>query len=307
MAKTILITGGSGLIGRSLTGSLLQKGYTIYHLSRAGSTRMPEVKTFQWDVYEQQIDERCIDGVDAIIHLAGEGIAEKPWTQKRKRQIIVSRTESLKLIYNLLKKREHQVKQIISSSAVGFYGNRADEILTEESAAGDDFLSRACVQWENTVDEGKELGLKAIKLRTGVVLSHEGGALPQIAQPVKKGFGTILGSGKQWVPWIHIEDVIAMYQFALENEHMEGVYNMTAPTPVTNAQLTKQLAKQLNRPLWLPNVPATVLRIILGEMCAVVLSSYRTSADKIQSQGFEFKFSNLKEALNDIYGSKNAN
>jgi uncharacterized protein len=306
MAKTILITGGSGLIGRSLTSNLLQKGYTIYHLSRAGSIKAPEVRTFHWDVYEQQIDENCIEGVDAIIHLAGEGIAEKPWTQKRKHQIIVSRRESIRLIYDLLKRKEHRVRQVISSSAVGFYGDREDKILSEESEAGTDFLSRACLQWENAVDEGKALGLRVIKLRTGVVLSVEGGALPPLAQPVKKGIGTILGSGKQWVPWIHLEDVVRMYRFALENEQLEGVYNMTAPAPVTNAQLTRQLAKQLNKPLWLPKVPALVLRIILGEMCAVVLSSYRTSADKIKSAGFDFKFSSLEEALNDIYSSKNA-
>jgi uncharacterized protein len=306
MSKTILITGASGLIGKPLSRFLLQKGYRIYHLNRGGSFKDPRVKTFKWDVYNSKIDENCIEGVDAIIHLAGEGIAGKPWTKKRKQQIIESRTKSIRLLYDLLREKDHQVKTVISASAVGYYGDQRDKLLTEDSEAGNDFLGRSCLAWEQAVDAGKELGLRIVKLRTGVVLTLEGGALPEIAKPIKLGVGAPLGSGKQWMPWIHIQDVLRMYLFALENTELEGAFNMASPLPVTNKDLTKELARAVKKKLWLPRVPAFVLRVILGEMSAVVLSSDKTSSDKIQAMGFEFEFLSLREALKNIYGSKKA-
>ena len=299
MGKHILITGGTGLVGKPLTQLLLDKGYTVSHLSRKAAN-IPLVKTFLWDVEKAEIDPNCINDVDMIIHLAGAGIADGRWTDERKQEILSSRTKSIELIYSLLKNHPHRVKKIISASATGYYCDRGDELLTENSPPMVDFLGRCCVAWEQAVDKGGALGLKILKFRTGVVLTDEGGALKQLALPIKFGFGTVLGSGRQWVPWIHLQDVIDMYLFGVEND-LTGVYNMVAPNPVTNFKLTVAAATQLNRPLWLPKVPAFALKLAMGEMSAVVLYSTKVSAEKIEAAGFQFKFPTLKEALRQIY------
>lgn len=300
MAKNILLTGGTGLVGSALTEALLEKGYTVNHLSRAPG-KNPRVKTFLWDVEKKHIDPLCIDDVDTIVHLAGAGVAEKRWTEKRKKEIVTSRVESIGLIYQLLNNGKHKVKTIISASGTGYYGDRKDELLTENSFPADDFLAHCCIKWEQAVDEGKALGLRIVKLRTGVILDEKGGALPQLAKPVKLGIGSPLGSGKQWIPWIHHEDVINLYLRAIENENLEGVYNMVAPNPVTNKQLTKAVAKQLHRPLWFPNVPAFALKLLLGEMSIVVLGSTKVSAKKIEDDEFKFEFTTVEEAVKNIY------
>lgn len=302
MSKTVLITGASGLIGKPLTQLLLEKGFTVHQLSHDLSKSNAGVKIFRWDTSRMEIDPKCIENVDAIINLAGEGIADKAWTHKRKQQIITSRTNSLKLLHDVLKKHpNHTVKTLISSSAIGHYGDRKDEILTEESEPGTDFLANTCLAWERAADKIGDLGIRLIKLRTGVVLAQQGGALPKIASPIKLGVGASLGSGNQWVSWIHITDVVNIYLYALENEKMQGVYNMTAPFPVTNKELTQAIAKQLQKPLWLPAVPELALRIMLGEMSITVLNSTRTSADKIIESGYKFKFPKLESALTEIY------
>lgn len=298
--KSVLITGGSGLIGRHLTQLLLDKGYRVSHLSRSPG-KDSRVDNFLWDVNKGTIDDRCLDGVDTIIHLAGAGIADKRWTDARKKEIVESRTESIRLIYHLMRRRPHQVKEVISASGISIYGDRGDELLTEASSPVHDFLGDCCIQWEAAVDEGKMLGLCTVKFRTGVVLA-EGGALAKMAKPVQLYVGAPLGSGKQWVPWIHLHDVIEMYRYAIENPQLEGVFNMVSPQPVTNSQLTKAIAVQLRRPLWLPNVPAFLMRVLLGEMSAVVLSSVRTSAQKILDTGFQFKYPDVAVALKEIYG-----
>ncbi|OKS87951.1 TIGR01777 family oxidoreductase [Mucilaginibacter polytrichastri] len=297
----ILITGGSGLIGKGLTELLLTKGYTVSHLSR-GKGHDSRIKTYQWNVDRGQIDENCLTGVDTIIHLAGAGIADKRWTKKRKRELIDSRTKSIGLIYDLMRRKPNLVKHIISASATGYYSNRGDELLTEESQPAKDFLGYCCVVWEQAVDQGKDLNLRIVKLRTGVVLSKKGGALPQLALPIKLGMGTALGTGKQWIPWIHIEDAVDMYLHAIENTTIQSVYNMVAPYPVTNKQLTKAVAKQLRRPYWLPNVPSFLLRVMLGKLSLVVLGSTKVSAEKIESTNFTFKYPKLADALKNIYG-----
>ncbi|MCJ8210367.1 TIGR01777 family oxidoreductase [Mucilaginibacter sp. RS28] len=295
----VLITGASGLIGRKLSALLLSKNYKVSYLSRSNSRN--DASTFLWDVDKGTIDERCLDGVDLIVHLAGAGVAEKRWTKKRKKEIIDSRVKSIELIYDLMHKRPHQVKRIISASATGYYSSHGDMMLTEEMAPARNFLGRCCHLWEQAVDKGHELGLSITKFRTGVVLSTEGGALPVMARPVKLGFGAPLGNGKQWVPWIHEQDVVDLYFYAIENTDLQGVYNMVAPNPVNNKQLTKAIAKQLHRPLWLPNVPAAVLKLLLGEMSLVVLGSTRVSAAKIEQTGFRFKYVNIEDALKDLY------
>lgn len=302
MIKTILITGGTGLVGTHLVEVLISRGYKINLLIR----REPKfarvgVKTFKYDVYKRQIDKECIIGADAIIHLAGEDISSRRWTDERKQQIRESRTESIRMIYELLRKTKNQISHIISASAVGYYGDRGDEILVEESLPAKDFLAETCIQWEQAVDEGNQFGLRIVKLRTGLILDSKKGALVEMSRPLRTGFGTILGSGNQWISWIHIKDVVNMYIFALENEDMRGAYNMAAPNPVTNEAMTHAIAKAMNRSVWFVHVPAFTLKLAMGEMSKLVLGSTRVSPDKIIRSGFKFAYPKLEDALNEIY------
>jgi uncharacterized protein (TIGR01777 family) len=297
----ILITGGSGGLGKRLSKVLLAKGYSVSFLSRNPAKDI-DIKTFIWNVNNGTIDEHCIDGVDTIIHLAGAGIADKRWTENRKKEIIESRTKSIALLYSLLKSRANKVTSVISASGIGYYSDRGDELLTENSPPVSDFISQCCIDWEAAVDEGEKLGLRIVKFRTGVVLDKEAGALPALALPVKLFVGSPIGNGKQWIPWIHWEDVVDMYLFAIENKALKGVFNMVAPNPVTNAQMTKAVAKQLHKPLWAPNVPAFVLKLLLGEMSSLVLGSTKVSDQKIKDAGFSFKYTEVTAALKEIYG-----
>jgi uncharacterized protein (TIGR01777 family) len=301
MHNHILLTGGSGLIGKSLTKLLLAKGYVVSHLSRSPG-KSPRVKTYLWDVHTGQIDAACVDGIDTIIHLAGAGVAEKRWTNKRKKELVESRTKSIRLIYELLKSKQHKVTSVISASATGYYGDRGDMLLTEDSKPADDFLAECCIAWEKAVDEGEELGLRIVKFRTGVVLNKKGGALPQMATPVKWYVGSPLGDGKQWIPWIHWHDVEKLYLYAIMNNKLTGTFNMVAPVPVTNEEMTRAVAKQLHKPLWAPKVPEFVLDVLLGEMSAIVLGSTKVSPQKIEETGFKFDYRELEGALKEIYG-----
>ncbi|MDN3585151.1 TIGR01777 family oxidoreductase [Pedobacter aquatilis] len=299
MAKKILITGASGLVGSALKKELLGKGYEVNTLSR---TPKNETNAYKWDVYKGEIDSHCLDGVDAIIHLAGEGVADKKWTEERKQQIIDSRVKSTALLYKTIAThKNHQIKTFISSSAVGYYGDCGDEILTEESPNGFGFLAKCCYLWEQSVDEGKKHSLRVVKIRTGIVLSKDGGALPQLALPVNFFAGAPIGTGKQWVPWLHIDDMVSIYVEALENIEMEGSYNACAPFPVTNKGLTKAIAKELNRPVWPINVPKKVLEIVMGERTEAIIMSNNTSAQKLLDIGYIFKFTQLQDALKNIY------
>lgn len=301
MSKHILVTGGTGLVGKHLTRLLLDQGYTVSHLSRSAG-KNPLVKTYLWNVDRGTIDAACIDGVDTIVHLAGAGIADKRWTDKRKQLLIESRTRSIEIIYNLLKTSPNQVRAVISASATGYYSDRGDELLTEDSAPAHDFLGSCCIAWESAVAEGEKLGLRVVKFRTGVVLAKEGGALPKLAMPVKFGVGSPIGNGQQWIPWIHLHDVVKMYLYGIINTKLTGTFNMTAPSPVTNKQLTQAVAKQLHRPLWAPNVPAFAIKLMLGEMSTIVLGSTKVSAQKIEAAGFKFDCPDIAGALKSIYG-----
>jgi len=298
MAKKILITGATGLVGSALKRKLLSTGYQVNILSRK-----PEGENaFRWDVYNQQIDSAALDGVDAVIHLAGEPVADKKWTAERKKQIIDSRVKSTELLLKAIKEsKNHNIKSFVSASAVGYYGDCGDEILTEESANGFGFLAECCKLWEQAVDEGKRLSLRIVKLRTGIVLSKDGGALPQLDLPVRLFAGSAIGSGKQWTPWLHNDDMVEMYIEAVENSKMEGCYNACAPFPVTNKALTKAIAKQLHRPFWPIKVPKAAIELLMGERVEAVLMSNNTSAQKLLDSGFKFKFTRLEDALKDIY------
>lgn len=301
--KTVLISGGNGTIGRRLSEALLQKGYAVHILSRkAHPSTNDRIKPFVWNVDRNELDERCFEGVDTLIHLAGEGIVDKPWTKARKKAIIESRTKSIQLLYSRLKNSKNtSLKTVLSAAAVGYYSDRGDEILDENSPAGKGFLAESCRMWEQAIDEGSALGLRIVKFRTGIVLDTAGGALGPLAFPVKYGLGSALGSGKQWISWIHWEDVVNMYVFALENEQIKGIYNMAAPAPATNIDFTKALAKQFKKPLWLPAVPSFVLKLLLGERSATILGSTRVSVNNIQTAGFRFRFATLASALKNLY------
>ena len=296
----ILITGGSGLLGKKLTIALLKKGCSVSHLSRKTGTD-PDVKTFLWDVKKGTIDANCIRGVDIIVHLAGAGIADKKWTDERKKEIINSRTKSIGLIYDLLRSKPHKVKSVISASGVGYYGDSGNTLMTESSPPAKGFLGDCCLQWEQAVDEGLKLNLRVVKFRTGVVLATEAGALPKMAAPIKYGFGAPLDTGKQWIPWIHIQDALDMYLLGIENENINGVYNMAAPFPVTNEELTRAIAKQLHKPLWMPNIPDFALKLLFGEMSIVVIGSNKVSPAKIEKTGYHFSYLTVAEALKDLY------
>lgn len=304
MAKNILITGASGLVGTRLTELLLQKQYQVSHLGR--SRKEEKISSFQWNVSTGVMDEGAFKNVDTIIHLAGAGVADKRWTEARKKEILESRTKSTALLFEKLKSKTHAIKTVVSASAIGYYGfGESDEILTEQNLPGSDFLAQVTKQWEEEVDKISNFGIRTVKLRIGIVLSDRGGALAQMAAPVKWGVGASLGSGKQWVSWIHLDDLCKMFIKAIEDESLSGAYNATGTGYCTNQELTKAIAAALSKPLWLPPVPGFVLKIMLGEMAEMVLSGSKVSSQKIQLTGFVHQFKNLDEAVADLLKKKN--
>lgn len=298
--RNILITGASGLIGKRLIKNLLEKGHTVSVLSRQTSN-FKGVITYNWDIDKQLIDLKAFEGIDTIIHLAGAGIADKRWTKQRKQEIVDSRIRSTQLLYHTIDAIKAPIKTFISASAVGYYGDRNDEILYEESASGTGFLADCCKQWEAAVDQGLKSGIRVVKLRIGIVLSKKGGALSELARPVSFFVGAPLGSGKQWMPWIHLTDLVSIFEKAIENSDYSGTFNACTPYPVTNYEFTKILAKKLFRPVWPVNVPEFVLKTMLGEMSTVILNSTRTSPQKLMDMGFRFRYQGLDAALSEIY------
>jgi len=296
MSKKILITGASGLIGSRLTELLLQKGYQISHLGR--SKKSGSVPSFVWDVDKGVLDQQALEGVETIIHLAGAGVADKRWTESRKKEILESRTKSSLLLYNTLANTNHTVKTVVSASAIGYYGfGFGEEVFTEVSQPGNDYLAQVVKEWEESVDKISSLNLRVVKLRIGIVLSDKGGALVEMAKPIRLGIGAALGTGKQYLSWIHLDDLCAMFIKAVEDETLQGAYNAASGDWVTNLELTKRIAKVLKRPLLLPNVPGFIMKIIVGEMAVIVVNGSKVSADKIKSTGFKFSYTNLEEAL----------
>lgn len=298
MSKKILITGPSGLIGTRLTEQLLQKGYQVWHLSR---TKKKGIPSFTWDVEKGIMDTKALEGVDAIVHLAGAGVADKRWTESRKKEILESRTKSSALLYKTLAGANHSVKSVISASAIGYYGfGFGEEVFKEDSRSGNDYLAQVTKQWEESVDTISSLNLRVVKLRIGIVLSNKGGALVEMARPIRWGIGAALGNGKQYLSWIHLDDVCAMFIKAVEDETMQGAYNAVSGDWVTNKALTQRIAKVLKKPLLLPNVPAFVMKILIGEMAVIVINGSKISADKIKETGFVFRYSNLEKALESL-------
>lgn len=296
----ILITGASGLIGTRLTELLVQRGHEVSHLGRRKHGN-GKIKSYTWNIDQHHIDPEALHGKDVIIHLAGAGIADKPWTENRKREILESRTNSSRLLFDELKKGNHSIKSFISSSAIGYYGfGDKEEVFTEDSHPGNDFLATVTQHWEREVDTIATLGIRLVKVRTGIVLSDKGGPLMEIVKPVKFFVGAPLGSGKQFMSWIHLDDQCGIFIKSVEDQAMSGAYNGVAPTPITNRDLTVSIAKALRKPLILPAIPAFVLRLLLGEMADLVLRGSKVSAQKILQTGYHFKFENIDDAVRDL-------
>lgn len=301
--QTVLISGGSGLVGKQLSKKLAQRGYHVAILSRSASSN-GGIKHFRWDIEKGYIDPVAIEKADVVIHLAGANIGEKRWTKQRKQEIVESRVKSGQLLFNHFSKRKKPLKAFISASAVGYYGAITNEkIYTEEESAHTDFLGETCRQWEAAANHFQDAGVRTVIYRSGVVLSESGGALEKMAKPVKLGIGSALGSGKQIVPWIHIEDLCELFIKAIEDEHFKGIYNAVAPEVINNKEFTFELATILKKPFFMPKVPKAVLRMILGQMADLVLEGSAVSSDKILATGFQFKFQTLKKALKDLLGN----
>jgi len=296
----VLITGGNGLVGKPLTQHLLKQGHRVSHLSRQPGP-LSGVTTYGWDIAKGQIDEHCLAGVDTIIHLAGADIASDPWTPERKTELIRSRVDSIRLLYQLMRQKPHSVHTIISASGIVYYGHRGDEVLTEQSAPATDFLASCTSQWEAAVDEGQALGLRVVKFRTGVVLTKDSGALPALARPVQSGYGAPIGTGHQWVSWIHLQDVVGLYLLAVTNVSLAGVFNQTAPEPVTNRQLVEAIAQQFNKSLWMPATPRFLIKLMMGERSSFVLSSIKAKPCSSLQQQYTYRYPTIQQALNGIY------
>jgi uncharacterized protein len=312
---TVLITGGTGLVGKALGQALVEKGYSIIILTRDKQSKESNSKTAkslryaEWNIEKKYIDSEAISQADYIIHLAGAGVADKRWSKKRKQEIIDSRVNSSQLIVDSLKTIPNKVKAVVSASAIGWYGpdplmsnlpagQAGPKPFSENDPADDAFLGTTCKLWEESIEPVTQLGKRLVKLRTGIVLSKDGGALAEFKKPLKFGVAAILGNGKQVISWIHIDDLVQLYIAAIENEAINGSYNAVAPNPVSNKELTLQLARIKNGKLFIPiHVPPFVLRIVLGEMSIEVLKSATVSAEKILQTGFHYKYPFVNEAL----------
>lgn len=310
MKPCILITGGTGLVGQALTTALLAKGYEVIIMSRQTINPpkpTPGLSYATWDPARGQADTTAFAKADHIINLAGAGVADKRWSNSRKKLILDSRISSCQLIVSMLEKNKNKTQSVISSSAIGWYGpdpansKTRDEGFTEDATSMNDFLGNTCVAWEQSIKGVEALGVRLAILRTGIVLSPKGGALKEFMKPMRFKVAAVLGNGKQVISWIHIDDLVDMYIYMIENPAMAGVYNAVGPEPVTNRTLVKALARQLapRFHITMP-VPAFMLKIILGEMSIEVLKSATVSARKIQGSGFVFKHPQITEALSHL-------
>ncbi|MBK9177338.1 MAG: TIGR01777 family protein [Flavobacteriales bacterium] len=295
---TILITGGSGLIGQHLTEALRREGHIVRWLSRSAGHRNG-VAVYAWDVNAGTIDTEAVQEVDHVVHLAGAGIADQRWTPPRVQELIDSRVESARLLLRAFQQAGNAPRSMVSASGVGYYGaSTSDQLITENDPPGRDTIARISSEWERAVDEWGSL-CRVVKLRTPLVLAKDGGALPRLAQPARFGLGAAIGSGKQWMPWVHIDDLIAAYQRALNDDRMSDAYNVVAGN-ATNAEFMRTLAQVLGRPFFLPRVPGWVLRTVLGEMASLLLEGSRVSGVRLEESGMRFGHTRLRDALTDL-------
>lgn len=295
----ILISGASGLVGTHLVPVLEAKGHEIYSLVRKTPKNEREI---QWDAAKgfSEKEQARLEGFDAVIHLAGDNVASENWSQDKKRRIRESRTTGTRVLVDALKKTQNPPKTLISASASGFYGDRKDEVLTEASAKGTGFLPDVCDEWEREARKAEEFGARVVNPRIGVVLSKDGGALDKMLTPFKLGVGGVVGSGKQWMPWIALDDLLNVIVFALENTQIKGAINTISPGIVTNEEFTKALGKAVHRPTILP-IPEFAIKLLYGEMGeTLLLTGQRMIPEKLQDAGFEFQYPKLDDALKHV-------
>lgn len=301
----VLITGGTGLIGKALTHYLIEQGYSITILTRyvpTPNSQIPQVQYAQWNVPAQTIDTHSVAQADYIIHLAGANVAEKRWTIKRKKEIVNSRVQSTALLANTLQHHPHKIKAFISASAIGWYGaDVAKKVFTEEDLPAKDFLGQTCNQWEDALKPIAKLGIRIVSVRVGIVLSNAGGALVAFKKSLKYGIAAILSSGKQIISWIHIIDLVRLFTFILQHESLQGSFNAVAPKPVSNKTFIITLAKILRGKFYIPiHIPSCILKLLLGEMSVEVLKSTTVSCKKIHQQNFIFEFPTIQAALHNL-------
>jgi uncharacterized protein (TIGR01777 family) len=297
--KDILITGGTGMLGTRLTELLHERGYHVKYLSR-NPDKSGSVPAFYWDINKQEMDPAALEKTGTIIHLAGAGVADKRWSPERKETILQSRTRSAALLLQMLKDHDHQVEAFISASGISYYGNTDDGLKTEDSAPTDDFLADVTKAWEDAADRIGEVVQRVVKFRIGVVLSDRGGALPELAKPVRYWVGAPLGNGKQPMSWIHIDDLMRMFIHAIENTDVKGVYNAVSPNPVSNREMTHAISDVLQKPMFIPAVPGFMLKLLVGEMAEMLLGGTRISPKKIEKTGFTFQYPELTPALRNL-------
>ncbi len=305
--QTVIITGGTGMIGRHLTKNLSDKGYQVIVLTRkipAEKSVYPNVQYALWDVAKQTIDINAIKQADFIVHLAGAGVVDKKWTPAYKDEIVKSRTESSALLIHTLQNNVHSIKTVVSASAIGWYGEDpapSKEGFTESDKPAGGFLGGTCQLWEQSIEPVEKLGIRLAKIRIGIVLSNEGGALAEFKKPIRFGVAGILGDGQQMVSWVHIDDLCRIFIEGMENPHLSGSYNAVAPNPVTNKVLTIELANQLKGKFYIPlHVPGFVLKIMLGNRSIEVLKSTTVSCGKIKNTGFTFLYPTIEAALTEL-------
>ena len=301
----ILVTGGTGLIGTEIIRQARGRGWEVHYLSRQRKHQEQDadVKGFYWNPATGEIDERCFEGVQAIVNLAGATVAKR-WTNRYKEVILESRINSLRTLRHALKNlSNHSITQIVTASAIGIYPDSATDLYTESCPVSDSFLGKVVQQWEREAETFSTIGLKVAKIRIGLVLAKESGALPPMIRAVRTLTAAPFGRGEQWQSWIHCEDVASLFLFTIEKQ-LEGVLNGVAPNPVTQKSLLKEVARILKRPLLLPGIPSFVMKLILGEMSALLYESQRVSCKKIESLGFSFTYPNLNQALEALLSRK---
>ena len=302
MVATVLITGATGLVGKKLTSLLLDKGYRVHILTtqKALSFSETNIQYFYWNPQNNKIDISCFKGVEVVINLAGSPIAQR-WTKSAKASILNSRVQALNVLASAIKENNFPIKHLISASAIGIYPDSKTNYYQEEDIVSENcsFLRTVVQKWEAAAQQFEALSIKTTILRIGIVLDNNGGALPKIMTPIQNYLGAVLASGEQWQSWIHSDDLVAMFVYILESKK-EGVYNAVAPNPVRQSELTKTIGHVIKKPIFLPNVPEFMLKLMLGGMSAVVLESQRVCSKKIQSIGFKFEYHELPAALNDL-------
>jgi uncharacterized protein (TIGR01777 family) len=292
----ITVTGASGFIGNHLIQDLLDAGHGIHALGRRRNANLPQAVRFsEWHSTESEPPSEALASADAIVYLAGESVAQR-WTSEVKQRIRGSRVDGTRNLVNALAKQSRRPQVLVCASAIGYYGSRGDEVLTETSAPGSDFLAQVVIDWEQAARQAEALGIRVVPLRFGVVVGTGGGALAKMLPPFRLGLGGPLASGQQWMSWIHVDDVIALIRFSLDNSAVHGPLNATSPHPVRNAEFTNELAAALHRPAIFP-VPKFALKTLFGEMAEVILGSQRVLPKAAQSAGFQFQYPELRPAL----------